>query len=442
MKATLLSIGLAVLALCRASASETLTLHLEPDQRLLLTGDKREVVVKIDLQSARHDRPVKRLPLNLAIVLDRSGSMTGAKLEKAKQAAMGLIDQLTPRDTVSLVAYDTNVKVLFLAQPVEDKEALKSKIERLRPGDSTALYAGVEAGAEQLSKYVESSRINRVILLSDGLANVGPSSTREVCDLGRRLARRGLSVSTIGVGDDYNEDLMAGLAEASDANYYYVRDAEKLPEIFAKELGGMLAVTAREVRIEIVCPDGVEPVELIGRPEKFRGQKTVVNLGPFASGQSRYLFLRCRVAGESETDKRDLASVNVTYRDELNGAKDARAEQAVQIGFTKAEEKAHASVNTAIAGERELQLNAVVKDKAMAFADGGNSDAAASELTKNAERMLRLAPAAPAKQRQKLEAEANEQLERAKDIKESGGMTAGLRKAVQSESYRQKNAKE
>ena len=87
--------------------------------------------------------------------------------------------------------------------------------------------------------------------------------------LGSDLSERGISVTTIGVGDDYNEDLMAGLAEASDANYYYVKDTEKLPEIFAKELGELLTVAARDVRIEIVCPDGVKPLGFIGRAEKF-----------------------------------------------------------------------------------------------------------------------------------------------------------------------------
>src|ERR1019366_3487769 len=119
----------------------------------------------------------------------------------------------------------------------------------------TALYAGVQLGETQIQSHLSSRRINRVILLSDGLANVGPSSSGQLRQLGGELSERGISVTTIGVGDDYNEDLMAGLAEASDANYYYVNDTEKLPEILAKELGGMLSVTAREVRIEIICPD-------------------------------------------------------------------------------------------------------------------------------------------------------------------------------------------
>ena len=102
---------------------------------------------------------------------------------------------------------------------------------------------------------------------------LGPSSPHDLRRLGQRLATRGVSVTTIGLGDDYNEDLMAGLAEASDANYYYVKDTEKLPQIFAKELGELIDVVARDVRIEITCPEGVRPLGFIGRTENSRTGK-------------------------------------------------------------------------------------------------------------------------------------------------------------------------
>src|ERR1700722_10708957 len=301
------------------TGAATLNLQLDPDRRLVSAGKEQEGVGKIDVNSATEAKP-NRLPLNIAGVIDHSGSMAGAKIEKARQAAMQLIDQLTAQDNLALVEFDDRVEVLFPSQHVVDREALKAQVQRIEPGGSTALYAGVEAGGKQLLE-IESrtERINRVILLSDGLANVGPSSTSDLKSLGRSLSRQGVSVSTIGVGDDYNEDLMAGLAEASDANYYYVQDAEKLPEIFAKELGGLETVTARDVQIVIACPDGVEPIDLIGRPEKFVDRKTVVQFSPFASGQNRYLFLRCRVKATAPVKQMDLATVKVTYRDEMNG---------------------------------------------------------------------------------------------------------------------------
>jgi Ca-activated chloride channel family protein len=237
MNKTLFALGLATGLAVHLSAGETLHLNLVPDREILLKGRPQEVVVKIDLNAIADRQKHRRTPLNLAVVLDKSGSMTGAKLEKTKQAALQLVDRLAPNDVFSLVIFSDEARVLVPAQKVEDKEALKEKIEGIEAGGSTALYAGVKTGARQIQEYFSSKRINRVILLSDGLANVGPSSTRDLRRLGSDLAEKGISVTTIGVGDDYNEDLMAGLAEASDANYYYVQDTEKLPEIFAKELG-------------------------------------------------------------------------------------------------------------------------------------------------------------------------------------------------------------
>ena len=301
-----------------------------PERGYFVKNSPQEVVIKIDLSAIAGRQKVHRTPLNLAVVLDRSGSMTGAKLEKTKQAAMQLVDRLAPNDIFSLVIFSDEARVLVPAQRVEDKDALKEKIESIQADGSTALYAGVKMGADQLQEFFSSKRINRVILLSDGLANVGPSSPRDLRRLGSDLAERGISVTTIGVGDDYNEDLMAGLAEASDANYYYVKDTEKLPEIFAKELGELLTVAARDVRIEIVCPDGVKPLGFIGRAEKFDSQRATVNLSQFTGGQNRYLFLRCLVNG----DQPEVAKVNVSYTDELGDGSVQTATGTARIDFT------------------------------------------------------------------------------------------------------------
>jgi Ca-activated chloride channel homolog len=433
--------GLALAFGLSSAGAATLNLKLDPDRPLILAGKDQEVVVKIDLDSDTGRRP-NRVPLNIAVVIDHSGSMAGAKIEKTKQAAMQLIDRLTPQDNLALIEFDDRVEVLFPSQHVVDREALKAQVQRIEPGGSTALYAGVETGGKQLLAIdSRTERINRVILLSDGLANVGPSSTAALKSLGRSLSRQGISVSTIGVGDDYNEDLMAGLAEASDANYYYVKDAEKLPEIFAKELGGLETVTARDVRVEITCADGVEPTDLIGRAEKFVDRKTVVEFSPFASGQSRYLFLRCRVKASAAVAQMDLASVVVTYRDEINGSREANMEQTVRIGVTESDKETASAVNQTVAAERELQLNALAKDQAMSAADAGNYRNAAESLRANAQNLDAVAANAPAPMKLNLESQAREQRARADEI-DAGGMSKSLRKMIQSESYNRKNGKE
>ena len=436
MNKTLFALGLATSLAVPLFAGETLRLNLVPDREVLLQGRPQEVVVKIDLSAIAARPKHRRTPLNLAVVLDKSGSMTGAKLEKAKQAALQLVDRLTSQDIFSLVIYSDEARVLVPAQRVEDKEALKEKIEGIEAGGSTALYAGVKTGARQLQEYFSNKRINRVILLSDGLANVGPSSTRDLCRLGRELAGQGISVTTIGVGDDYNEDLMAGLAEASDANYYYVQDTEKLPEIFAKELGELLTVAARDVRIEIICPDGVKPLGFIGRAEKFADQKASVNLSQFTLGQDRYLFLRCRVTRPEP----EVARVKVSYMDELDNGSEQSASGVARIRFTNDEAAADRSVNAAVNAEKVLVLTAEAKDKAIAQADAGNYQQAAQTLAVQRGALSAAYANAPAGVQVQIRAETNN-LDDFSGQLVNGKYDGASRKSLQSQSYNTRNSK-
>ena len=436
MKKTLLTLGLATGLAVPLFAGETLHLNLVPDRDVLLRGQPQEIVVKIDLNAIADRQKHRRTPLNLAVVLDKSGSMTGAKLEKAKQAATQLVDRLAPSDVFSLVIYSDEARVLVPAQKVEDKESLKEKIESIEAGGSTALHAGVKTGARQVREYFSGKRINRVILLSDGLANVGPSSTSDLRRLGHELAESGISVTTIGVGDDYNEDLMAGLAEASDANYYYVQDTERLPEIFAKELGEMLTVAAREIKIEITCPDGVQPLGFIGRSEKFENRKASVNLSQFTLGQSRYLLLRCLVTRPEP----EVARVQVRYTDELDNGSEQSAGGVVKIRYTDDQAAADRSVNSAVNAEKVLVLTAGAKDKAITLADGGDYKQAAATLAVQKEALSAAYANAPAEVQVQIRAETKT-LGDFSDQFVNGQYGAGSRKALQSQSYNTRNSK-
>ena len=436
MKTMLLVISLAAGLAAQSGAGETLRLRLEPDHEYLLAGSPQEVVVKIDLSALEHRTRSRHTQLNLAVVLDRSGSMTGAKIEKARQAATQVVDRLAPEDIFSFVVYSDRAQVVFPAQPVEDKEALKARIERVQPGGSTALYAGVELGAEQVQKHYSARRINRVLLLSDGLANVGPSSPRELRRLGGSLSERGLSVTTIGVGDDYNEDLMAGLAEASDANYYYVKDTEKLPEIFAKELGELLTVAARDIRIEIICPDGVRPIGFLGRPEKFAGQMCAVRLNQLAVAQSRYLLLDCLV----EDRMSEIARVNVSYIDELNGGAEQTSSAVATVRFTEDRKLALNSLRADVTAQKELFLAAVAKDQALADADAGHYQQAAERLDRQAHALDYQYQNAPVDLKPQLRQEIDNLKLRSNQLQQNQ-YDAGTRKSLQSESWTVRNSK-
>ncbi len=420
-------------------ARETVKVLTETDQGCFPVGSPQEVVVKIDL-TACPDTRAKRAPLNLAVVIDRSGSMEGPKIEKARQAAAMIVDRLKPDDVFSLVAFDTTVEVMVPAQHVTDKEAIKRRIARIRADGTTALYAGVETGARQLQEYLSSKRINRILLLSDGIANVGPSSPRQLRDLGHRLAGRAISVSTIGVGDDYNEDLMSSLAEASDANYYYVKDVETLPQIFAKELGSMINVAARKIRIEVICPDGVHPIGFIGRAERFQNQRAVVELDNLTAGQNRYILLRCRAQEAEKVAAREIAHVKVSYLDELDDSRECNYAGNVNVAFNPDLAVVKSSANGTVIAQRELMFNAVRIDEALATADGGQLQAASEKLNTQADWLDSQAQKAPAALQSEMNAQALTLRGRAQQMKQ-GQYDSDARKDLQSDSWNYRNSK-
>jgi Ca-activated chloride channel family protein len=436
MKLILFASVLAVSLALNSSFGETLRLKVEPDHDCLLTGASREVVVKIDLLAVDLKKRSRRVPLNIAVVLDRSGSMSGSKIEKARQGAMELVDHLAPGDFFSFITYSDRADVVFAAQQVEDKEAIKRMIERVHAGGSTALYAGVKLGAEEVKKHLNSKRINRVILVSDGLANIGPSSTRDLRGLGNSLSEDGVSVTTIGVGDDYNEDLMAGLAEASDANYYYVKDTERLPQIFAKELGELTTLAARDIRIEIICPDGVKPTGFLGRPETFEGQKGSVRLSNLTAGQDRYVFMRCIVPeGTSE-----VARVNVSYVDELNSGTTGSLNGKAEVRFVNDDANARKSLRADVVAQKELLVTAVAKDEALASADAGKFQEAAQKLAASADSLAaKCKDASP-----EFQSQARQEIEnlqrRSKELQQ-GQYNTSTRKSLQNESWTYRNSK-
>jgi Ca-activated chloride channel family protein len=229
---------------------------------------------------------------------------------------------------------------------------------------------------------------------------------------------------------------MAALAEASDANYYYVKDTEKLPAIFAKELGDMLAVAARDIRIEIICPKGVRPLGFIGRTETFSSQRACVNLSQFTTGQNRYLLLRCLV----DDSQPEVARVKVNYTDEINGGKAGIADGVAKIRFTESPKVAEKSVNSAVIAEKELLLAAVAKDTAMAEADAGNYQRAAQILATQNAALSRAYAAAPATVKAQLRAETNNLNDFAGQLN-SGAYNSSSRKLMQEQSYNGRNSK-
>lgn len=362
-------------------ATAEVSCRVEPDYSVRLADKAGEAYVKVTLAAdkvAASSRP----SVNLAIVLDRSGSMHGDKIVKAREAACEAIRRLDSKDIVSVVAYDHTSEVVIPAQYVSEKEALIARIRSIEPRGSTALFDGVTAGANELRKFRGKCEISRVLLLSDGQANVGPSSPEELGRCGALLMKEGIAVSTIGLGVDYNEDLMTRLSQKSDGNSYFVEKSDDLPRVFASELGDVLSVTATKVALKVKFGAGFTPVALIGRDGRILGDTVSIDLNQLYGGQEKYVIVKCDAAPAAAGSAREIANAEVTYTDPKD-EKSRTVTGAGSVTYSADPAAVAASVNKSVVRERALNENALRTEEALKLADRGEFAAAEALMRRN-----------------------------------------------------------
>lgn len=363
-----------------AYAGSLVNCDLSLDRTVLPAGKTEKTIIKIALDVPSLPRQTQRPPVNLTLVLDRSGSMAGDKIAKAREAALTALDRLDKRDLFSLVIYDHNVRTLVPPQhPVRNRAWIERQIRSIGTGGNTALFGAVSQGAAEVRKHLGGSYIHRVLLLSDGLANVGPSSPEDLGRLGAALVKEGISVTTIGIGNDFNEDLMTRLAETSDGNHYFVEASADLPRIFAQELGDVLSVAARRVIIEIDCPDGVRPLRIIGREGRIRGNKVEIRLNQLYAGQEKYALIEVQVAPGKAKRSREIAQAHCRYENALTGAMENSTADA-QVSFSKREEEVIRSASKPVMKAVIENEMAVSRDRALDLYNAGRKDEAVQEL--------------------------------------------------------------
>lgn len=271
-----------------------MTLHISTDRRLVRAGVHSTRYLRVRIAAPEAPRHRERLPLDVALVIDKSGSMGAGKLELAKMAARRAVELLEPRDYVALVAYDTNVELLAGGALLDSthKRQLLSAIDYLHPGSSTNLSGGWLLGCEEVGRANRPDTVARTLLLSDGLANAGITDVNALKTHAGELRARGVATSTFGIGADFDERLMEGMARSGGGNFYYLQHAGQIPEFLMSELGEALEVVARGAVLTVDVDPGVMIHSLDDRRTDRNGRSVEIALDDLVSNQELELVLR------------------------------------------------------------------------------------------------------------------------------------------------------
>ncbi len=336
-----------LVALSLSAFSKRIKLEVTPSQQVLPSDKTQTVYLKIGLTGFTLDKRHQRPAANIAIVLDRSGSMRGVKILRAKDAAIMALDTLSHRDIASVITYSDGVEVIQPAARISNKPALFAAIRNIYTSGSTALFAGVSKGADEIRRFFDENKINRVILLSDGQANVGPRTPHELGELGQALAREGISVTTIGLGLGYNEDLMTELAARSGGNHAFVESPEQLARIFQSEFSDLMSVVGQDARLRIQVQPGVRPVRVLGRKARIHGQQIDVTINQIHSKQQKYVIVELEVPATGHDRTLPLATVSASYKNAVSKTRETLSDKVV-VRFDNSAERAKKSVNNKV----------------------------------------------------------------------------------------------
>ncbi len=351
-----------------------------------------------------------RAPVNLAVVIDRSGSMAGTKIDNARKAALKLVELLEEHDRLAIVHYGTDVRMLpgSFATP-ENKQRMRRYIANIEDEGGTNIGDGLAAGRAQLELARSDFRVNRLLLLSDGQPTVGITSANGLANVVASIRKSGITVTSLGVGSDFNEDLMQRLADVGGGSYGFISNADTTAALFERDLKQAGTMVARNVSLTVALPQGVRFVEVYGRPVASvdpSGSHVTISLPDFSAEQNEKVVLHLTATSTAPSGTLDLGGYQLAYEDLLaSHAAEARVSLAAALTDDRAlvqtrrdkaavvvATKAQAAVNYRQAADaldrgdfdqakREMKKNDVLFDDAEGLA---GKDAVADERSANA----------------------------------------------------------
>lgn len=330
---------------------QAISLECIPENNYALaTQPTREhVLVKI---SASGMAMGARMPLNLCLILDRSGSMEGPPMDYMKSACSYIVDLLEPNDVLSIVAFEETAQVIMPARRVVNKALVKQHIQMLEVGNTTNLYDGIAMGASQLASIQSQGYVNRALLFTDGEPTAGNKDFNSIVGQVTEQKSRGITITALGFGAEYNEELLAAIAKRSGGNYYYITRPELIPEVFRKELETVMLNIARNIRMRVQMSRWVQVREILGKLPTFGHRSAEVTLADMERGEAQSAILELEL-GPRQGGEYRVAKVELTYDDSVTGRNETISTDVV-VDFTTDASLIASGVNPIV--QRELEV--------------------------------------------------------------------------------------
>jgi Ca-activated chloride channel homolog len=332
---------------------------------------------------------VEAPPVNLSLVIDRSGSMQGEKLGYVKQAAAEFVRRLRPVDTLSIVTYDDRIEVPVPPGAVTHSEPILRAIESITSRGMTNLSGGWQTGCDLVGEFAQDNRVNRVILLSDGLANRGVTGPDSLRQMARALRLKGITTTTMGVGMGFNEDLMRGMAIEGGGAFYFIDHPDQAPELFHQELSDLRQAVGQNLTLTLTAGDAVHSLgQLNDYPLENRSGSQVYTLGDIFASEARTQVFELEIT-PSGKGPLQLAAVQARCRsltagqpEELNCVAEA------SLHVLPAAKLGKITPDKTVLAAALFQKAARAREKAVSLADSRDFKAAAGVLHAAAQEIL------------------------------------------------------
>jgi Ca-activated chloride channel family protein len=357
------------------------------------------VFVSVRADAGATGKPAQR---HLSIVIDRSGSMSGKRLANAIAAARGAVQRLPDGDLVSIIEYSTTARELVAPTVLDDenRNVIAKAIDRLHADGDTCISCALDTAFSTLER--RSAAVNRVLLLSDGEATTGVTDVDGLRSIAARLRRNDATITTVGVDVNFNERLMAGIADETNGRHYFVENADGLGRIFERELTGLERTVAKNARLELELASGVELVEVADRAYEGSGRRVSVPLGAFSAGDERTVLARVRVSS-GVVGERALVTATLRY-DDLT--RDSAGEEHGELLATLSRDGSRSAMDPLVEERVTRSATLTTLDQANRLFEAGNAEEARkrvqSSLSAVAARKASAIAAAPAPRKAKV----------------------------------------